>query len=62
MVHNARPTCVSNRLSGLFHKKIQSLWNKPESLFIKSAQCVSKISAALSRRNLVLLTDVGSDE
>ncbi|MEG3903733.1 hypothetical protein QUB19_15985 [Microcoleus sp. B4-C5] len=23
-----------NRLSGLFHKKIHSLWNRPESLFL----------------------------
>ena len=29
-------TILKNRLSGLFHKKIHSLWNRPESLFIKS--------------------------
>jgi hypothetical protein len=30
-----------NRLSGLFHKKIHSLWNKPESLFLRMVQDVS---------------------
>ncbi|MEG3928667.1 hypothetical protein [Microcoleus sp. D3_18a_C4] len=29
-------SCVSNRLSGLFHKKIYLLWNRPESLFLKT--------------------------
>jgi hypothetical protein len=27
-----------NRLSGLFHKKIYSLWNRPESLFLRMVQ------------------------
>jgi len=30
-----------NRLSGLFHKKIHSLWNRPESLFWRMVQDVS---------------------
>jgi len=30
-----------NRLSGLFHKKIHSLWNRPESLFLRMVQDVS---------------------
>jgi len=30
-----------NRLSGLFHKKIHSLWNRPESLFLRMLQDVS---------------------
>ena len=29
-----------NRLSGLFHKKIHSLWNRPESLFLRMVQDV----------------------
>ena len=27
---------ISNRLSGLFHTELIFLWNRPESLFIKS--------------------------
>jgi Uma2 family endonuclease len=30
-----------NRLSGLSHKKIHSLWNRPESLFLRMVQDVS---------------------
>jgi len=29
-----------NRLSGLFHNKIHSLWNRPESLFLRMVQDV----------------------
>ena len=30
-----------NRLSGLFHKKIHSLWNRPESLFLRMVLDIS---------------------
>ena len=30
-----------NRLSGLFHNKIHSLWNRPESLFLRMVQDAS---------------------
>jgi len=30
-----------NRLSGLFHKKIHFLWDRPESLFLRMVQDVS---------------------
>ncbi|MEG4271343.1 MULTISPECIES: hypothetical protein [unclassified Microcoleus] len=29
-----------NRLFGLFHKKIHSLWNRPKSLFLRMVQDV----------------------
>ncbi|WP_333340244.1 MULTISPECIES: hypothetical protein [unclassified Microcoleus] len=30
-----------NRLSGLFHKNIEFLWNRPESLFLRMVQDMS---------------------
>jgi len=40
-----------NRLSGLFHKKIHSLWNRPESLFWRMGQDVS--SNLIYLRNII---------
>jgi hypothetical protein len=35
------------RLSGLFHKKIYLLWNRPESLFLRMVQDVSYTQPAI---------------
>jgi hypothetical protein len=39
-----------NRLSGLLHKKIYLLWNRPESLLLKMVQNVILTAEAAERK------------
>jgi len=39
-----------NRLSGLFHKKIYILWNRPESLLLTMVQDIRRLTVGEERR------------